>query len=203
LPRPAFGDFFARSVYKLALAGAQRSAVAFVGGNRSRPHDLDLFRWPVPPEAHNALEVWQPRLQGDQLCSYAIWSVEDAGPARNLARWRSFNVWWDGRQAVLFSLDELFDPNAPWQDFVRSVCRKRLTSGGESIPAHTPSAELRLEAFALSETGLELYFDDAAMNGRRTGGTMVPIEYSRLRPFFARAGPAAALREQRRLSSAR
>lgn len=193
MPASKHGDKLGRSVSRSALEQGQQAAVDFVGDRRARPHDPALLGWPAPNDGENAVELWQPRLQTDRLRSYAVWNIRDSGGSRNLARWRSWNVWWNGREAVPFTLRELFDPDTSWKDRLRSLCGQPLEAAEMGASFTSSSPDWNLENFTLGETGLQIYFDDDRTEGGRTGGVRAHIDYAELRPLFARTGPATAL----------
>ncbi len=197
VPAWKHGDRLGRNVSLAAIEQGQQAAAAFVGDRRARPHDLALIGWPTPNDGLNAVELWQPRLQTDRLRSFAVWNIRDDGETPNLARWRYRNVWWNGREAVPFTLRELFDSEKPWEKTLRELCERQLEAVEAVSSFARRSSDWNPDNFTLSETGLQIYFDDCRVEGGRMGGAHVHIDYSELRSLLARTGPATALVQAR------
>ncbi len=150
------------------------------------------FRQPMLMNTHELNAHWQLRLLTTNLASFCVWSYDEVGGNGNHSHWRGANFLATERGLRELELAELLRPEVNWRAELRQRCVPKLAAGGAPGRAQgaVTDADTCVDAFTLSPTGLQIYFNPYAIASGADGEFVVHFDYAELKDLLRDDGPA-------------
>jgi hypothetical protein len=160
---------------------SQKSVRRFTSGNFQR--QWEMLRYGPPMTEGEQDDLWQVRLLGNKVASFAVWDWSDYGGSNgNLTSWRGRNFWWRDGKLCELTLSNLFRPGVDWKSQIRRLCcddlqRQQYTSESTAVL----DEDVGVEEFTISTTGIQIYFNPYTIASGGNGEYIIHIPYATLR----------------------
>ena len=189
-PRLPDGEPFAAAISREILRQCEADADGF------NSEAFEFWKWMIRARElpsfnqHELTANWQLRLLTTNLASFSVWSHDVNGGNGNHSHWHGANFTAEGDGAREFDLSEVFRQESGWLAELRVRCVPKLKAISAPRPDAVLDKDVALDAFTLSPTGLQIYFNPYAIASGADGEFVVHFDYAELKDLLRTDGPA-------------